>query len=139
MKNRRFCMWIMAATMLFPSVLMAQNSTSALPDKGKTVKTSVQDTAKVDTLSGILKENLMLKLNKVDSLYKVDTVSVLYEKYLGILNYLNDPATSERYIAWNPYYYRMFVPFTYFYGPLKRYSTLEWKFQQPEVLHFFLH
>ena len=68
MKNRRFCMWIMAATMLFPSVLMAQNSTSALPDKGKTVKTSVQDTAKVDTLSGILKENLMLKLNKVDSL-----------------------------------------------------------------------
>lgn len=134
MKNRRFCMWIMAATMLFPSVLMAQNSTSALPDKGKTVKTSVQDTAKVDTLSGILKENLMLKLNKVDSLYKVDTVSVLYEKYLGILNYLNDPATSERYIAWNPYYYRMFVPFTYFYGPLKRYSTLEWKFQQPDTV-----
>ena len=28
----------------------------------------------------------------------------------------------------------MFVPFTYFYGPLKRYSTLEWKFQQPDTV-----
>lgn len=134
MKNRRFFVWITVA-MLYPSLLMAQQSSKMVSDKNAAgVRVSVSDTVRADTLSGILKENLMLKLNKVDSVFRLDTVSVLYEKNLGVLNYLNDPSSPERYIAWNPYYYRLFVPFTYYYGPLNRYSTLTWKFQQPDTV-----
>ncbi len=130
MKNRRICVWTVVAALLLSPSLAAQDVAVILPGMGGRVGESVQG----DTLSGILAENLLLKLEKADSLYRVDTVSVLYEKYLGVLGYLNDLATPERYIARNPYYYQMFVPFTYYYGPLKRCSTLEWKFAQPDTV-----
>lgn len=82
-------------------------------------------------LSGIMKDYFLLKLNIDTTLVenKLDTVSMLYEKYLGVLTYLNDSNTPERYIACDPEYYRMFLPFTYFDRPIKRYSQVNWKFK----------
>lgn len=86
-------------------------------------------------LSALLKPYLLLKLTKTeDSSFRMDTVSILQQKYLGVLDYLNDPETPERYIGVSPDYYKMFVPFTYFYGPLNRYSQLNWQFQMPDTL-----
>lgn len=81
-------------------------------------------------ISGIMKEYFILKLKVNDdgSSYKLDTVSILYEKYLGALNYLNDPSTPERYLANDPDYFRMFVPFTYYMRPMEHYSKVNWKF-----------
>lgn len=71
----------------------------------------------------------VLKLKPANDTLKLDTVSILHEKYFGVLNYLNDPSTPERYIPDNPDYYRLFLkPFTYYNSPIKRVSTLNWKF-----------
>ena len=81
-----------------------------------------------DTLSALQKEHWILKLRRLDDTrFVTDTVSLLYEKYFGVLDYLNDPRTPERYIAYNPEYYRLFIPFTYYYGPLRRFSQVDWK------------
>lgn len=101
-------------------------------------------TESADTLSSILQEQLLLKLKQVGSEYQLDTVSVLYDQYLGCLEYLNDPLTPPRYIASNPDYYRLFLPFTYYYSPMKRITDLDWHFtaaqadeEQKEVLPEF--
>ena len=131
MKNRLFgaCVFM---TLFMPAV-SAQNveKTTISPD------VAVGDTlvSQNDTLSGVLKENWLLKLVPVDSVnYKVDTVSVLYNQYFGMLDYLNDPATPERYIAYDPDYFRLFVPFTYFYAPMERVSQVNWKSQTVDTL-----
>ncbi|EJX08469.1 hypothetical protein EVA_03428 [gut metagenome] len=86
-------------------------------------------------MSKLLKPYLLLKLAKTgNSSFRMDTVSILQQKYLGVLDYLNDPATPERYIEVSPDYYKLFVPFTYFYGPLNHYSQLNWKFRMPDTL-----
>ena len=103
---------------------MAQNSV-------KPVIKAVEDTATVqaDTLSDFMKQYFVLKLKPGTNFQQLDTVSVLYERYFGVLDYLNDPSTPERYIAYNPNYYRLFIPLTYYRSPMKRLSELDWKFQ----------
>lgn len=80
-------------------------------------------------LSEFMSRYCVLKLRPVDgtSEVKLDTLSVLYEKTLGVLDYLNDPSTPERYIQVDPLYHRMFLPFTFYYSPMARYSTFDWK------------
>lgn len=80
-----------------------------------------------DTLAGVLKQHLLLKLVEEDSAQKMDTVSVLYEKHIGVLDYLNDPGAPQRYLPVNSDYYRMFVPFTYYHAPVERFSTIKVK------------
>lgn len=63
---------------------------------------------------------------------RLDTVSLLYEKYIGVLSYLNDPQTPSRYIAVDPDYYRLFLPFTYYYSPIERVSALTFPQVFPE-------
>ena len=70
-----------------------------------------------DTLPDIMKEYMILKLKPEGMGYRLDTVSILYERYIGVLDYLNDPTTPERYIPSNPNYYRLFLPLTYYYAP----------------------
>lgn len=121
MKNRYLSLWAVAA--LFSSSLMAQNSV-------KPVLKAAQKPAVVqaDSLSGLLKQYFVLKLKSDSSTYQLDTVSVLYEKYLGVLDYLNDPAAPERYITYNPNYYRLFIPFTYYHSPFESISKIKWTF-----------
>lgn len=117
MRNKGALVGLVAALFSFPA--MAQNS--------------IQNEAmaeKADTLSGIWSQNWILKLQPVEEGYRLDTVSVLHEKYFGVLGYLNDPATPERYIAYNPDYYRLFVPTTYYYAPMERLSQVDWSFQE---------
>lgn len=123
MKNRHLFIWVIAA--MFSSSVMAQNSTKAAPQTTKQTTT-----ASVDTLSGIWSQYWILKLKPHEDTFRMDTVSLLYEKYLGVLDYLNDPATPERYIPFNPDYYRMFVPTTYYYSPMERLSKLNWSAQE---------
>ena len=129
MKNRHFTIVIIAAFMLYSLPAMAQHPTTPAPRSDR------RYSARTDALSDLLKEHWVLRLDKQEADgYKVDTTSVLYEKYFGVLDYLNNPDTPERYIAVDPTYYRMFVPFTYYYEPMKRYSRLEWKFQMPDTV-----
>ena len=124
MRNRRVLIGLVAALLSFP--VIAQNSAKNIK------KQAVTENA--DTLSGIWSQNWILKLKPYNDGYRLDTVSVLYEKYFGVLNYLNDPATPERYIAYNPNYYRMFVPTTYYYAPMERMSQVNWTFQKPDTV-----
>ena len=89
-----------------------------------------------DTLSDFLKNYLVLKLRlpENDSLEAtIDTVSILYEQHIGVLDYLNDPQTPARWLRTSPEYYRMFVPFTYYETPLAQYSELQWDVPEAEA------
>lgn len=126
MMNRRIFVGLVAV--LFSFTMMAQNSKNSAQNAKK--QTTTQN---VDTLSGIWSQHWILKLKPHDGAYRLDTVSVLYEKYFGVLDYLNDPVTPERYIPYNPDYYRLFVPTTYYYAPMERLSKIDWNFQEPNA------
>ena len=127
MRNRRVLIGLVAVLFSFP--VIAQDSLTSVKDIKKQARTE-----SADTLSGIWSQNWILKLKPHNGGYQLDTVSVLYEKYFGVLNYLNDPATPERYIAYNPDYYRLFVPTTYYYAPMERLSQVNWTFQKQDTV-----
>lgn len=124
MKNRHVLLGVFAT--IFSSSIMAQNVVNSV------LKNNKQDTAvKADTLSGVIKDYMILKLKPEGSQYRLDTVSILYERYFGVLEYLNNPLTPERYIATNPDYYRLFLPLTFYYAPMNRFSKVDWTFKMP--------
>ena len=90
-----------------------------------------QGVAKAVTLQEFFQKYWVLKLNIKDGHSKIDTVSILHEQYIGQLDYLNDPAAPMRYLPLRPEYYRLYTPLAYYSAPIKRYSTLNWKPQEP--------
>ena len=75
---------------MISSSVMAQNTLdTASKNSGQ------ETTAKADTLPDIMKEYMILKLKPEGMGYKLDTVSILYERYIGVLDYLNDPTTPS--------------------------------------------
>lgn len=114
----------LAFAILFSSSVMAQKTI-------KPVSETVQNEVKADTLSEVLQQYLLLKLNLDGPKPKMDTVSILYNNYIGELEYLNDPSVPMRYVKTDPDYYRLFVPLTYYYSPIAEYSTMRWKFKEP--------
>lgn len=126
MKNRHITFWMIAA--LFSMPIMAHDTWVAVPENMRQ-----EMAAPIDTLTGIMKDYMILKLKPEGEHYRMDTVSILYEKYIGVLDYLNAPSTPERYIAFNPDYYRLFVPLTYYYAPMERLSEVDWKFSADDM------
>lgn len=85
-----------------------------------------------DTLINVWNDYMMIRSMDVNNnLYgtsiQSDTVSILYDKYFGVLNYLNNPTTPERHIVIDPDYYKLFVPFTYYNSSIERISHFDWK------------
>ena len=124
MKNKRFYSGLLA--------LLFTSSTVWAQVQGDTISTATdlasnQSVASVDTLSAIMSNYMITKLNAADGNAKLDTVSKLYEKHIGVLSYLNDPTTPERYISVDPDYYRLFIPLTYFSSPIEKISKLNWE------------
>lgn len=118
-----------ALALIFSTSVMAENGVKPVRKSQNNTRDSVF-ISRPDTLSATLKPYLLLKLNP--STNKLDTVSILYEKYIGELDYLNDPAAPQRYIPDYPQYYRLFVPLAYYYSPIANYSTLNWRLQKPD-------
>ena len=114
----------LAFAILFSSSVMAQKTI-------KPVSETVQNEVKADTLSEVLQQYLLLKLNLDGPKPKMDTVSILYNNYIGELEYLNDPSVPMRYVKTDPDYYRLFVPLTYYYSPIAEYSTMPWTSKEP--------
>ncbi len=117
---------------LFP--LYAMFMLGTLPLQAQVEKPAAHDTVsnhltdETPVLSELLAKYWVLKLRPEASGFRLDTVSLLYEKHIGELDYLNDPTTPQRYIAPNADYYRLFVPFTYYLSPIERLSRLNWTF-----------
>ena len=95
-------------------------------------KKQVAEVKKEPVLSQFWQKYFLLKL--APDLNRLDTVSVAYEKCLGVLAYLNDSTAPPRYIEYDPDYYRLFIPFTYYERPMARYSQLHWRFTGGDTL-----
>jgi hypothetical protein len=123
MKKRYISIFLAAMALAAPSKAKIINALGS--ERSESVEAMVRP-QRVDTLSGVLRDYLLLKLNPND-MKSIDTVSILYNKYIGELDYLNDPATPRRYIPDYPQYYRLFVPLAYYYSPIARLSTVDWQ------------
>ena len=118
--------WIMGTTALLVSGLLSAQEVNEVQ-----AVVELRDTIAVqDTLSDLLKPYFVQRLCPEGEGFRLDTVSILYSQKLGVLEYLNDPATPERYIAPDPDYWRMFLPFTYYYSPVAEISQLDWSAEQ---------
>ena len=73
----------------------------------------------LDTLKGYLGQYMFVRPSAEDR-NKRDTISKLYNNYIEVLDYLNDPAAPMRYLRTYPQYYRLFVPLTYYHAPINR-------------------
>lgn len=118
---KKFC--VVVLSVILSSMAGAYGHALPTEEGGQSAK------EKTDTLPGLLRDCLLLKLDKDQ---RIDTTSYLYEQYLGVLSYLNDPETPERYIASTPRFYRLFLPLYYDDRPYEHISKLQWA-PQPAV------
>lgn len=93
--------------------------------------------ARQDTLSAFLQKYLLLKAN-LENPKQIDTVSILYNRLIGELAYLNDTATAPRYIPVYPQYYKLFTPLAYYYSPIAHYSNIKWSLPIYEETYYTL-
>lgn len=122
---KKNCIVLAILMIVLSTSLMAQHTTRP-PLRNRSER--------ADTLSEVLQRHWLLKLNLAKGPHAIDTVSILYNKYIEQLNYLNDPEVPERYIELDSDYYRLFVALAYYYAPMAQYSTLNWTFEQPATL-----
>ena len=122
MKKKFFVALIMMSALIIP--MKAQESTDTKPALNTKALTE-SEVSQIDTLSAFLKEYLVQKLKaNDDGTFALDTVSILYDKHIGILEYLNASGTP-RYVPTNPDMYRFFVPFTYYRSPMDEFTQVD--------------
>lgn len=119
--NKKLITSILALMIAAP--LLAQSSPE---HTAKPIAAATDSVQAADTLSTLLSEYAVLKLRLDGDTAVMDTVSRLHERTFGVLGYLNDPATPQRYIPYNPLYARLFMPLTFWHSPMRRISELEW-------------
>lgn len=74
-------------------------------------------------------------LKSKDVVLHQDTApSLLYQYYFGQLDSLNRSQYPLRYIAPNPYYYRLFTPIAFYYAPVDQINEMTWKFQPLDTI-----
>lgn len=61
-----------------------------------------------------------------------DTLLKVRDSYFGDLDSLNNDTVPERDIRWNPYFYKMFMPPTFYYSPIEHAFKADWKFKELE-------
>ena len=93
---------------------------------GNTSDAATVEAFRVYSLPCILRKYLFVRTN-LQNHKKTDSVSFLYNKYIGELDYLNERTTAPRYIPVYPKYYRLFTQLAYYYSPFARYSEMEWE------------
>lgn len=88
------------------------------------------------TLSTAIGQNATQATLKSNStvLQQDTTPSLLYQYYFGSLDSLNRSQYPLRYIAPNPYYYRLFTPLAFYYAPVKQINELTWKMQPLDTI-----
>lgn len=100
--------------------------------KGDSVFNATEQVAKAaaqDTMPDILSKYMIEKLvPDSEGILRMDTISYLYQEYIGPLAYLNDPETPQRYIKTDPGFYKLFMGKTYFNSPIQRVSDVSWTF-----------
>ena len=96
------------------------------------LKSKKKDLRDAATLSPTLSPYFFLRRDVRNGQSVLDTVSVLYNNYIGKLDYLDDPSVPARYIASDPDYYLLFIPIAYYHSPIHQYSTLNWKPLYPD-------
>lgn len=74
------------------------------------------------------------ELENHDTVLQQDTMpSLLYQYYFGQLDSLNRNQNPLRYIAPNPYYYRLFTPLAFYHAPVNQINELTWEFKPVET------
>lgn len=96
-------------------------------------------------LSPFMQKYFFLRLNRDEhGRVRLDTVSYLYNQYIGQLDYLNHDSVPPRYIKSDPNFYKLFIPITYYRSAMGEYSNVDWHFDgiktmkdpTPEILPF---
>ena len=122
MKKRNMSLMLMGAFLSISSV-WANNTTSTLPYDSQKATQPVN----IKSLTGILGKYFYVRQTPTEkkNVYQNDTVSYLYDKYISVLDSLNNPDTPERYIEIDPDYYKLFVPATYYKSSIGQLSTIK--------------
>jgi len=92
------------------------------------VNNNPQNVHENDSFANFLKRNLVVTTYQTNSGFRNDTVTLAYDKYFNqsaLQRAMTDSILMFR--DFNPAYFRMFVPFTYYYAPISSLSTVDWE------------
>ena len=107
---------------------------AAINNLSKTTDYQVKQAVEQE-LSSFMQKYFFLRLDRDEhGRVRLDTVSYLYNQYIGQLDYLNHDSVPPRYIKSDPNFYKLFVPITYYRSAMGEYSKVDWQFDGIKTL-----